>query len=473
MRAGDSGPSPSRHGRIALAWGCYVTGKRSAVLVCATAVAVAVLGGVWTPQARAKDDLSDILRAIQNEDDPGVRRRKVLELVALDTPKAAGRLGTLVREDPDEGVRITAAQGLGRMEHDTTELLTELVLFGGTLRVRDAVAASLARRGGGPAPLFEIAQDATKHPLERTLAIEALSAFPGADVLQWLERAGRHPETFVRCVALRTLGRHPDGALVLGDSLAETLTTHMDDETVLTALDLASDIADARFRPVADMLDTFLSARVRASVDIARKRLEYAEALERFEAEKVGTYGSKTPPEPPPPRPRLDIVYVLDATGSVCGHIGQLRARIRDEARLLDRVGTDLRAGVVAYRDNDRRWAGQKIEALPPTYDREAVDQFLRDLDARGSDARGTGVHWGLSAALDRVPWRRDVRRQVVLIADGRCNDPERAHAIARTHRLADRTTVHVLYLLRTRVKVPEDIQELATVGGGFVEVLE
>ena len=68
-------------------------------------------------------------------------------------------------------------------------------------------------------------------------------------------------------------------------------------------IDVAADIADARFRPVAELLDTFLSKRVRAAVAVARARLEYAAALERFEAERGGEYGEKTPPVPPPPRP--------------------------------------------------------------------------------------------------------------------------------------------------------------------------
>ncbi len=69
--------------------------------------------------------------------------------------------------------------------------------------------------------------------------------------------------------------------------------------------------------------------------------------------------------------------------------------------------------------------------------------------------------------------WGGEARRAVFLVADSRCHDPARAQALAAIHLAADRTRVHVLYLLRTRRKIPECIQALARVGGGVVEAIE
>ena len=61
----------------------------------------------------------------------------------------------------------------------------------------------------------------------------------------------------------------------------------------------------------------------------------------------------------------------------------------------------------------------------------------------------------------------------MTVITDSRCHDPAACRRVAAIHHRADRTRVKVLYLLRTRRKIPDSITDLARAGGTIVEVLE
>jgi hypothetical protein len=208
-------------------------------------------------------------------------------------------------------------------------------------------------------------------------------------------------------------------------------------------------------------------------VDAAQERLDYLDELAEFEQQKGTVYAQPTPPEPPPPRPRLDVVYVFDATGSVVGHIPLIQEKIRSEATTLERVGTDLRVACVAFRDNERRSSKWVTNSHPLTSDVERMLTYMREIDAGGTDARGASIAIGLEQAMNRMTWRPRARQQVVLIADSKTSDRDRAIAVTGVHRRADSIRTSVWYLLRTRAKMPEEMQNLARVGGGSVMVLQ
>jgi len=82
-------------------------------------------------------------------------------------------------------------------------------------------------------------------------------------------------------------------------------------------------------------------------------------------------------------------------------------------------------------------------------------------------------VSLGLAEGLDRMGWRRDARGSFTLIADSRLDDPARCTSLAKIHLAADGIGLKVVYVLRTRSKVPADVRALSEVSGFTLEVME
>ena len=72
-----------------------------------------------------------------------------------------------------------------------------------------------------------------------------------------------------------------------------------------------------------------------------------------------------------------------------------------------------------------------------------------------------------------RVANRHPSKHVKVGFADSKASDRDRAIAVTGVHRRADSIRTSIWYLLRTRSKMPEEMQSLARVGGGSVKVLQ
>jgi hypothetical protein len=271
---------------------------------------------------------------------------------------------------------------------------------------------------------------------------------------------------------MRALGGHPAGREMVPLLLRQVLAKQHDLDTIMAGLDLAESLADAQFRDIADLLDTFLEPEVQGAVAAARHRLEYLDAVAKAAKANKDGYAAPPAPDPPPPRPRVDIVYLFDASGSVCGQLHLIKQRIRREAETLARTGCDFRLGFVAYRDHN---AGKKLWStlnMPLTYDLAKAEDMIDAVGARGCGT-GSAMPEAFENGLSRMGWRWGARRQIALISDSGTGGRDRAEGTVRLHYLADRTRVDVWYVYRTRPKLPPDLDRLAKVGGGIVESLE
>lgn len=120
-----------------------------------------------------------------------------------------------------------------------------------------------------------------------------------------------------------------------------------------------------------------------------------------------------------PARAKLDLVFLIDATGSMADEIDKLRATLRtitaEVARLPSRP--DLCLGLVAYRDRGD-------EFLLRSHDfTDDVGGFLRDalypLRAGGGGDYPEAMNEALHETVHRLSWRGDgTTRLVVLLAD-------------------------------------------------------
>ena len=121
------------------------------------------------------------------------------------------------------------------------------------------------------------------------------------------------------------------------------------------------------------------------------------------------------------PRPEvipLDVLFLLDSTGSMSDEIHQIKATLLSIA---DQVGSlenraDLRFGMVAYRDREDDYVTR-------VYDFDAnITNFSRavaDVQADGGGDTPESLNEGLHVALNRPQWRDDdAIKLVFLVAD-------------------------------------------------------
>ncbi len=154
----------------------------------------------------------------------------------------------------------------------------------------------------------------------------------------------------------------------------------------------------------------------------------------------IGTRGPVEPPEPPEPvvetvvvektvevpaeRPRIDVVFVLDTTGSMTSLIEGAKRKIWSVANRLA-SGTpqpEIRIGLVAYRDVGDAYITQ---AHPLNGDIDAVYQQLSSLRAEGGGDTREHVNKALNDAIHGMQWGEgeNVLKLVFLVGDAAPHD--------------------------------------------------
>jgi uncharacterized protein YegL len=115
----------------------------------------------------------------------------------------------------------------------------------------------------------------------------------------------------------------------------------------------------------------------------------------------------------------LDLVFLLDTTGSMSGEIREAKERVREltEALRTARPNERVRVGVVAYKDKGDAYL---TKVSPLSEDVEVSFQFLGALTADGGGDTPEDVLAGITAALRELSWDMgpDTERQVFIIAD-------------------------------------------------------
>ena len=118
-------------------------------------------------------------------------------------------------------------------------------------------------------------------------------------------------------------------------------------------------------------------------------------------------------------RPRIDVAFALDTTGSMADEIDVVKAKIIDIARNISsgQPRPDVRFGVVAYRDR-----GDVYVTRAFAFSREIADvqKTLAGLSADGGGDEPESVAEGLYAAVHELQWdfSRNTARMIFLIGD-------------------------------------------------------
>lgn len=118
-----------------------------------------------------------------------------------------------------------------------------------------------------------------------------------------------------------------------------------------------------------------------------------------------------------PARADLDVVFVLDTTGSMGAELGEAKARVGQIAEALTqaRPGERLRFGVVAFRDRKDAFVTRQS---PLSEGIDAAQAFIRTLSAGGGGDTPEDVLAALRVAIEDMDWAQGAEHRVFLVGD-------------------------------------------------------
>jgi len=112
----------------------------------------------------------------------------------------------------------------------------------------------------------------------------------------------------------------------------------------------------------------------------------------------------------------VDLVYVVDTTGSMGDDIDAAKAQMRATLADLTRRNPDRRIGLVAYRDRGDPYVARVVLALD--VDEWRIQAGIDSLRTGGGGDLREHVYAGLDLALHEQPWRPGASHHIVLIGD-------------------------------------------------------
>ena len=125
----------------------------------------------------------------------------------------------------------------------------------------------------------------------------------------------------------------------------------------------------------------------------------------------------------------LDVVFVVDATGSMDWVIREVLVRVVDIVDLTRSLVPVSRFGVVAYRDFDDQEFLTRIQPL--TFSVAKLTRFLESFEAKGGGDLKEAVSPAIDAAYHDAGWRVGASRIMILIGDAPPHDQNMEHILS------------------------------------------
>jgi Mg-chelatase subunit ChlD len=132
------------------------------------------------------------------------------------------------------------------------------------------------------------------------------------------------------------------------------------------------------------------------------------------------------------PEGPVDVVFVVDTTGSMGDDIDAVKRDMREILAHLRKRNPDHRVGVVAYRDIFDEYLTRTMLSL--TDDDRRIQAAISALTVTGGDDWREHVYAGIHTALGQ-PWRPRVSQHIILMGDAPphddyANDPRTLDAV-------------------------------------------
>lgn len=123
--------------------------------------------------------------------------------------------------------------------------------------------------------------------------------------------------------------------------------------------------------------------------------------------------------EPKPAKPRIEVCFVLDTTGSMSGLIEGAKQKIWSIANemISAKPAPELRLGLVAYRDKGDQYV---LKTFDLTNDIDAVYANLKEFKADGGGDTPESVNEAMHEAVTKMSWSQDrsVLKIIFLVGD-------------------------------------------------------
>ena len=118
-------------------------------------------------------------------------------------------------------------------------------------------------------------------------------------------------------------------------------------------------------------------------------------------------------------KPKVEVVFVLDTTGSMSGLINAAKEKIWSIANTLatSKPAPDIRMGLIGYRDRGDEYVA-KVENL--TDDLDLIYSRLLDFKADGGGDTPESVNQALNEAVTKINWGKDkdIFKVIYLVGD-------------------------------------------------------
>lgn len=176
----------------------------------------------------------------------------------------------------------------------------------------------------------------------------------------------------------------------------------------------------------------------------------------------------------------LDVCIVFDSTGSMGEIIDEVRKQIRSMNTYISALVGDYRLAMVTYRDRTDDYL-TKVE--PFTTDYYRILNFLETVNAAGGYDIPEAVYAGLKVAMEKLRWRRNADKVILLFGDAPPHDREVQACLSLAGRFRRRHgTIHTIYteigankrtLDADGQKAVRAFESIARYGGGSFNFLD
>lgn len=115
------------------------------------------------------------------------------------------------------------------------------------------------------------------------------------------------------------------------------------------------------------------------------------------------------------PQPKADILFIVDATGSMSDEIAFLKADLVDILGKVEQAnkGADIRTGALFYRDEGDNYL---TRVSPFSGDYSSTLSFIRKQSADGGGDYPEAVHTALEHSIQKLAWRLEARTKIAFM---------------------------------------------------------